>query len=347
MDRTHGARLDGIQMMRGMAATLVVIGHALTIRAGLGIDRLATESASIFPIGVDIFFVVSGFIISHRISIERLGGPGDAATFFVRRITRIYPLYWVVLIASWLIIGHLASNPYDSIPVRSGLSLIFLSTAANWLVPQAWTLAFEMYFYVAVTCIIFTTRHAFPCVFVWLAVQVIAALVWGDVGIVCVHPLVLEFGFGCLIYWLWRHRPCNRVVAVLTASIPFFCVGAILSGILLGAWTPVAGWTRVLTYGVGAAVLVYSVAGVSSASLVTRIMRYLGDASYSLYLSHTVVLVSFLALANRTGLFTATPVALRPYWAIWLIVLAMSVGLMSYTYLERPMLRLSRAMLTR
>src|SRR6516165_9967481 len=131
--------------MRGVAAIVVLIQHSLTVKSGMGVAELGRLFEHFGGVGVDIFFVISGFIISQiavnaPIKKQQLG---TAADFAFRRVTRIYPLYWIVLATSvavsWWIPLSVPSMP-------SALSLISLTTTANWFVPPAWTLAFEVYF---------------------------------------------------------------------------------------------------------------------------------------------------------------------------------------------------------
>ncbi len=91
-------RLDGIQWLRGAAAALVVVEHAKNAISTELLKLAPGQSPlSIFPFaaGVDIFFVISGFIMAHA-SAPLFGRPGSWRPFMIRRIARIAPLYWLL-----------------------------------------------------------------------------------------------------------------------------------------------------------------------------------------------------------------------------------------------------------
>jgi exopolysaccharide production protein ExoZ len=132
-----------VQVLRGVAAGLVLVGHAVDIRSGMGMDGFATVFATIFPAGVDIFFVISGFIITSTLIGAQPLSRSYAVEFAFRRFSRIYPLYWVVLTVSVGLSHWIAISAAD-FPMPSPFALASLSTTANWFVPQAWTLSFEV-----------------------------------------------------------------------------------------------------------------------------------------------------------------------------------------------------------
>jgi exopolysaccharide production protein ExoZ len=138
--------LAGIQVLRGLAASLVLLGHAYAA----GFDKVTDSTwlaAILRPVlasGVDIFFVISGFIISRTL----MDGPPltrlDGIRFAYRRATRIYPLYWVALAVLVAFSFYVPINIY-AMPIVRWRYLITLNTTANWVIPPAWTLAFEVY----------------------------------------------------------------------------------------------------------------------------------------------------------------------------------------------------------
>lgn len=119
-----------VQMLRGFAASAVVLFHLLPF------EQKYLTGATIMPdalvvgqAGVDIFFVISGFIVT-TVSIDHAGRPLNSLDFLMRRFWRIYPTYWVyyaVLVAVYLaapgLINHSATRPPRcSIPSRYGLA---------------------------------------------------------------------------------------------------------------------------------------------------------------------------------------------------------------------------------
>ena len=86
----------GVQTMRGIAALLVVCGHAVSARPDMVGHALAEGALTILASGVDIFFVISGFIIARTAAAQR-----NPLNFVLRRALRIYPVYWLALLAAF------------------------------------------------------------------------------------------------------------------------------------------------------------------------------------------------------------------------------------------------------
>jgi exopolysaccharide production protein ExoZ len=138
------SELYGIQILRAVAAIAVVLHHALEQSNGasgrFSPDWLTTAGAA----GVDIFFVISGFIMLHVSFLPRRPVP-SAGTFLFRRATRIYPLYWLCCIAILLIsaAGFLSSHRYSVSKIISSMLLL----PGETIIGVSWTLVYEMYFY--------------------------------------------------------------------------------------------------------------------------------------------------------------------------------------------------------
>jgi peptidoglycan/LPS O-acetylase OafA/YrhL len=322
---------NNIQAMRGVAAIAVLIQHSLTWKSGMGADELSRFFAYFSSGAYVLFFVISGFIISQivvnaPIKEQRLA---TAVDFAFRRVIRIYPLYWIVLAMS--VVASFWMPLSDPLP--SAISLISLTTAANWLVPTAWTLAFEVYFYAGVMMIlIIAPRHLFLAILVWMVVQAFAGNLlpsW-----ISNDALVIEFGLGCLIAYL-----IDRGARVLPATGLFVACILFLLGNILDA----RDWVRVGTVGVGSALLIYAVVVAECRGIkFPRIMQYLGDASYSIYIWHWLLLTVLVAISEASGLIEFTPVSLRPVLIVSWITVTLAFAVASYKYLERPLLHTLR-----
>lgn len=126
--------------MRGVAALAVVCGHALTMRFGMGFDpSSATYALLLLQGGVDIFFVISGFIITLSAieagrSAERLGAVG----FGIKRFLRIYPVYWLVLTAAFISAHYIDVFPRsDGFVYAIDARYLMALTTENWYVAPA------------------------------------------------------------------------------------------------------------------------------------------------------------------------------------------------------------------
>jgi len=111
-------RLDHIQALRGIAALMVVVSHLLIIERKYSVDQILGDWAIYGMAGVDLFFVISGFIMVY-VMWDRPRGPKAAGEFLWGRASRIYPLYWVVslvLFALWLVRPDMVFSSIDAPP---------------------------------------------------------------------------------------------------------------------------------------------------------------------------------------------------------------------------------------
>ncbi|OCK55227.1 hypothetical protein LMTR3_10340 [Bradyrhizobium sp. LMTR 3] len=273
---------NGVQAMRGVAALAVVCGHAVIARSDSATQGAAEAAHTILASGVDIFFVISGFIIATTAASQT-----DALNFAFRRAIRIYPMYWLVLLAAFISSYWIALEAGD----RPALDLghIFAWDYPNWYIGPAWSIAFEMHFYAVVAVILAIAPHRlFELLFAALCVAVVAIVFKLPLGIYS-HPLILEFGAGVFIAYLVRMK----------GTLPVLPYSTVISAALFTAgwyWIFVIGtsnpqFARVPTYGLGAALLIYTVvaAELHGASF-SRILQWLGSISYSLYISHFLLI---------------------------------------------------------
>ena len=149
--------------------------------------------------GVDIFFVISGFIICQIGPREHAG----TVRFLARRCWRIFPLYWVVLTFSLAVCAF--GLPRFWIPsAHSPLDYVLLLSTDNPYLPQAWSLVFELYFYVSVALVLLVSPKGrfFRTLAFWLVMQTVLIALRGPEGGPPVNALSLEFGLGCVVAWL-------------------------------------------------------------------------------------------------------------------------------------------------
>jgi exopolysaccharide production protein ExoZ len=203
LSETRRGTIANIQALRGCAALLVALGHGA--RAGSAPDQILAFLSWFAYAGVDIFFVISGFIVSEAATRAARASTRVRASFnfAIRRIFRIFPLYWIALavaigLGGWI---HIAPAGW---PQSSVVSMACLTTM--WITPlsSAWSLAFEAYFYLALTVIVLVAgRHVHLGILVWL----IAQTLWISFGrssawSVYSNELVFEFAFGWLVGFL-------------------------------------------------------------------------------------------------------------------------------------------------
>jgi peptidoglycan/LPS O-acetylase OafA/YrhL len=292
--------LMGIEALRAAAAMAVVAYHAaemLGARLGGTAPMVLQNGAA----GVDVFFVVSGFVMV--LSAHRLQGCRDAARRFVAaRVRRIVPLYW--LCTAGKILAVLAAPGLAATVARPALgvwfcvaSLLFLpvhDAAGQFrpVLPVGWTLSFEMMFY-GLFALALAARRA-PALWVPPVLAMLVAVLprVGGAAAELGNPIVLEFAFGIGLAVLWMRGwrlpdaigwPALGVAAALLVVMPKLALGS-----------------RLLSWGIPAAVLLAAVVSLEGrlGPVLPRLVLGLGAASYAIYLTHGFVLAA-LGMALR------------------------------------------------
>ncbi len=331
MTAAQPGRLWSIQYLRAVAALMVLAYHVMGAPGVIGAS------------GVDVFFVISGFVIG----LITAGRSVDPLAFAYDRATRILPLYWLftaLLVAVKLVAPALLPR----LPLDAGwIALSFLlipatipGTPENFpFLYQGWTLWYEARFYLlAVAAIVLSPHRQGLALTAMLAGLVIAGMLLrpqGPVGVTYTDPLLLEFLAG---YWFarWRHQggtlPARTGAALIAAGLGGLALAALLAG------AP-EGWPRILWWGLPAVALVIGVVALEDQSHLGhwQTLRLLGDASYALYLSHGIA-VSVLLLAWRTaGLPLSSPTG-QPLLAIATFVIAAGIGIAVHLAVEKPLM---------
>jgi len=321
--------------MRGVAALSVVCGHAVTMRFGMGLSpEVAFDVLGLLQSGVvDVFFVISGFIIaSTAAEIGNASGRLGAMEFAAKRAGRIYPVYWLILATAVASSYWIDVFPPEAKLTNHHVSLehIFSLSTGNYFVSPAWSLCFELYFYAAVAVIVLLTpRYVMQILVATVFVVATLDLATNIHFAIYSDPITLEFGFGVCIACLVKHgfHPSWPRTAAALALCLFVAGAYIAAG---GHW--ISGFQRVATYGLGSALLIYAVVvSEIDGARFPKWLQYLGAMSYSLYISHHLLL-TWLAKYNPSRI--PGPIQI----ATW-IGLALVLAVVLYEFFERPILR--------
>jgi exopolysaccharide production protein ExoZ len=310
-----------LQVLRFVAALMVVYVHAAqTAFEATGSNGFVPLDVSIVAIsGVDIFFVLSGVIIART-------APGlTCAEFAWRRFRRIAPFYLLCCLPAVVIAAKTGFGWREAMATFLLWPATDVMTAPALLV--AWTLCFEMLFYAGAALVLADRRWGVVLMLVYGAAFMLRPV--GPVFQFLGNPLILEFLFGVAI----AHAPMRRaalwgipvgaaalVVVGVAGMAPFGDTIQYLAG-------EGALW-RVLVYGVPAALIVY---GTMQIAAKPSVWTYLGDASYSLYLTHPLV-VSVLA-----AVWTAYPVPADLIVAVGMLA-SLAFAWRVHESVERPLL---------
>ncbi len=314
-------RIWSIQYLRALAALGVVVFHAL---------ESSPHRFVIGQAGVDVFFVISGFIMASLM----LGRESEPLTFGWRRLVRIVPLYWATTFAA-LAIALIRPDFFyrlDASLENAALSLLFVphASATGGVTPvlwQGWTLEYEMFFYLLCTLALFLPSRRLIALGVVLTVLVvvgIAARPAEPIALAYTNPLLLEFGAGVLLALAWRRRWLNALwlgAAALVAGVGAYALQQ-------AGLAPVTG-VRIIDWGVPALFIVAGALALEGAGRMpqSRFGLLVGDASYSLYLTHGFVVSGFL------WFFPETPLPLR---VLACAVGAVAVAIATFLFFEKP-----------
>jgi peptidoglycan/LPS O-acetylase OafA/YrhL len=335
--------LKSIQVLRAVAALGVLTLHAANEKLTfLGGEPAPFKSFLLGAAGVDLFFVISGFVMVY--SSQSLFGRGDGPRkFLLRRLARIAPLYWAVTIAIILYIYAAHGQKLWDIYTPASLIASFLF----WPYPRVdglafpvhllgWTLNYEMFFYaVFALAIVLPRRAAVAAVCAALGALVVTGryatlplpfLFWAN-------PIVLEFCLGMLIAAAYREGVRLPRAAAWALGIAA-CAGFAAMHDPSAAW----GDLRLLFWGVPGAALVASCALAESTwqpGPAGHFFGLLGDASYSLYLVHPLTFPLVRWTVGRWFDFSGAP---------WLyagiaFVAAIAASVACYLMFERPITR--------
>lgn len=292
--------------------------------------------------GVDAFFVISGFII-FTVS-GRLTWAGSnittAAEFFLRRVFRVYPVYWLFFLLYGLLIVSGVEHAFDAGWKPGGFYDFFLFNRNNTQLPPAWTLVYEMLFYtVGSASLLFGRRQYRLILAAWIGSEVVLSTLNHFVPFgawqqsILLDPLLTEFGMGCCVAWLVEKKETRfwRIAAI--AWIPLYVLGGYF------AQQPGAPWGvgdyRVLTFGLGSALVVYAICVAEwYGRIAPRWLIEIGNASYSIYLGHEIALFATRYASWQLGVSTAIGGFLTLLAAL---LASIGIGLVSYRLFERPM----------
>jgi peptidoglycan/LPS O-acetylase OafA/YrhL len=338
----QAGRLSSVQILRAIAALSVALGHALYEAESFDVSRVYRSilDTQHWTAGVDLFFVLSGFIMMWTFG-RRFGEPHAWREFLKRRLLRIVPPYWIftaaAVVAALLFAGRLETTVFAV--DHAILSFLFIPHIAplggiHPILSLGWTLMYEMFFYLAFAAALCFRRLVGLLALAGLFFFVFALarftgllpealrLFWGD-------AVLFEFLFGIGFYFAQSEGelPVDRLGWVL-----LFCLGAGVAAYAVGWWSA----SRLFYFGLPAlalfAVFFHLLPQVNARFGLMLVL--LGEASYTLYLSHPFVLEVAKVPIERLPLTPESRIVL------YLVVGMAAVTLFSvafYSLLERQL----------
>lgn len=292
-------RLYSLQGLRGLAVLGVVLFHMTSVELKYsGGDQLLPDWLDFFQLGVDLFFVISGFVMVI-VSRGRFQSAVEGRRFLFNRVSRIYPTYWLyffITLAVYLVQPGIVNSSHGGSDLWR--SFLLLPSDKVLLVMVAWSLVFELWFYLVFSVLLFFRERWLPWLMaLWALVLLLFNSVedWREFSpaiAVVLHPYALEFIAGAFMALFFYSRYSERIpdvlvygvlAAVLLTGIPVIGLYALFEG---------HGLSRMLVVGTVFGCLVFTLAMLERRGHVAmpKGLVLIGDMSYTVYLSHLLVL---------------------------------------------------------
>jgi len=338
---TPHKKLNLLQVYRGIAAVLVVRFHLNEMSA----ERL--NQVTFFNLfqagwsGVDNFFVLSGFIMVY-VHRSAIGKKDQLKSFLVKRGVRIYPIYWIItltVLCFFLVIPGFANNKDLSLG-QLIVSLLLIPQKDKPILDVGWTLIYEIYFYVLFSIAIWLKpKHSAPILSAWLLVTILNSCklinfpksffllnqVFGNMN--------LEFVLGCLAaYIVIKYN--NKIGKYRWILFGIANLGYVILGMLV-AWRNIE-FDRISTFAVLAAMLIIAATSIDlkDSPKIPQIFTYLGDASYSIFLTHGPLISATTKLLQKANLGKYFDSFFAPALVALITVIA---GCIFYSLVEKPL----------
>ena len=338
-----------IQTIRGLTAVTVVLRHVTV--SSLAYFNVVWFYNIFRPSwnGVDIFFVLSGFIITY-IHYQDLSTKKNTRAFFIKRFNRIYPIFWIISIiylAVYLVSKKLVMH--DLASVYMAKSFLLLENANPMpIIRASWSLCFEVLFYLVFgLCIMLGMRTA---KFIWVAWLVVTVLCYLFLPVnkipFVVRPYIIEFLMGCLVGYIFKSVTLGEQqfnwIKRNHRLVLFSGLLLILTMYVITNLTPFGQQTAFdsrIFYGLSASLLILGAAltDYNRPLKIPKVFLLLGDASYVIYLIHLLVLAfAFKSIQARPAIYTN-------HWLIIVFGLcaaaaAVAIGILFHLAIEKPVL---------
>lgn len=335
---------ENIQYLRGVAALTVVLAHTSSSFAAFrhigGIAGIVLHNMELIgQVGVGVFFVISGYIMSMTTN-DKVGGVENAKTFVVKRALRIYPLYFfwtTVILVLWSLRLFNSTQHYSvSKMLASYLLIPYISFNGDVIDPilrQGWTLMYEVFFYITFTALILLGQHRKSGI-------IILSLLFVILGMSAdfMHSPNARSFFSFQISYLFivgmfifhYQEKILNLISIKWARALLMTVFVALIVIIMLKYDTLGDNAVYLPYLAGIVLFLY----VLAAKKVSGVVLEIGNSSYSLYLTHAFLTTSYAILVIRSGFSNFTLLAIGGCVFLAAVVL----GEITYRVIEKRLI---------
>ncbi|WP_441234171.1 acyltransferase family protein [Bradyrhizobium sp. 930_D9_N1_4] len=336
-----------VQVMRGLAAVAVAIFHAHVIlaRPEYGGFTILPSIATKGWLGVNFFFVLSGFIIMFAHAND-VGRPDRIANYVWKRFSRVYPVYWIFLTfflaAAYRGIGH-PNFSWDNANILTAYALFKLCDQFSLPLQVAWTLFYEVTFYAVFIVLLVNRTVGIAVLSAWMLCVAFSSLVLGNVEWGLLNIWNAYFVVGMLVYLLYRKMDGRW-------AIPLLISGTLLLLVML------RGYIKEMEYAQTHPWMMISIALPFAMILLgcvlaeqrygwkpPRVLLNLGDSTYAIYLVHSPAITMIALLNYKFAAGVVPPMALFAITCVGSI----AAGVLAHMFVERPVLGFLKSLETR
>jgi exopolysaccharide production protein ExoZ len=324
-----------VQYLRGLAAVLVVLHHLFST---MGLEYLYSPHLGDF--GVEIFFVISGFIMWHTTAAAEI----STFEFWRRRVIRVVPLYWIFLLCLVIISlsGIKVLNSTVITPENAIKSFLFIphyhatqNIIAPILIP-GWSLNYEMFFYFLFGLSLLVPKRRTRAMLlgaILLGLVLLGFVMQQKSALMITYTGsgLLKFFDGMVLAMICRAKRLGGAILGVTLISIGLISRSIFGSSYIGALDGFVGLSPALVVG--------GSLGLETAArrMPSFVLHTIGNASYSIYLSHLFFL-RLSELVSRHFLLLGSSTALDTIYVAVALAFAITGGVMVYRLIERPIL---------
>ena len=333
-----------LQLVRGIAAILVLLHHITSIIYKNSNYEYALGIFDYGSIGVDLFFILSGFLI-FTLHYQEIGYSNKLGIFFKKRLIRIYPVYWVVtlaLIPIYFIMPSFGVG-YESDPGVILKSLFLIPQDHDPILGVGWSLVYEVFFYIMFGLFILLGKKPAAIILsAWMVASIsLLNFEFGNYFFKFLFsPIIFEFLLGCLMAFLLLNVRFKQSLSIFFLGAVTF-LGAVLLDEFVFDSLSREGIVRVLIYGISSFLIILGIILIERQGNFksNRMMTYFGDASYSIYLVHIPVILFLNKVFDFLGLYGTLS---YPIATSILALVTLGSGCIFHNLIEKPLLSFLR-----
>jgi peptidoglycan/LPS O-acetylase OafA/YrhL len=338
-------RIDALTGIRGAACLWVVALHAYPIFEKL-FDLMPEDRVPLVRSGylaVDMFFILSGFILTYKYD-GKLVAPDrrELSAFYISRIFRIFPLHWFML-SCLLATAYLLPSKhwaFDRLDWNAFVASVFLVQSWGFADPlawnfPAWSMSAEWAAYLLFPVMLVTLRgrradHALGCAAASIAALVVVMITLGQstldhTNLLALPRCILQFAMGAFLCRYCRATPGISTPPMLPAGLLLLAIAVFLHPLELVA--PIAFCLVILACAQGGRwpQILFG----------NRVILFLGEISFSLYLTHAFLIYILQIAVEGSGLYSAA-LASRIMFSAAMIVVLLAIPVATWRYIELP-----------